>query len=124
MSTVSVYSVLDTKSGMYGPLITFVNDNTALRSFQEMIISPDENSLLSMYPTDYCLYCIGQFDNELGLLRPSPAPVLVCTGLDAATNAVSELRRRKDLRAKIHSLVSEDKSLSEIDSSSEDENEE
>ncbi|UPW40926.1 nonstructural protein [Sigmofec virus UA08Rod_6110] len=93
-----LYSILDTKSNMYGPIISFQNDSTAMRSFTEMIVSGDQNSLLSLYPADYILFCLGNFEQSDGLISPLNAPQLVITGTEAVTRAIDEVNRRRLLR--------------------------
>lgn len=90
-----IYSIYDTKSGMYGPAMTFVNDYTAIRSFQEMLCSGDDNSLLSLYPSDYILFCLGAFNQQSGFIEPLAAPANVITGMDAFTRACSEAEERR-----------------------------
>lgn len=118
MSKVSIYSILDTKSGAYGPLISFANDHTAVRAFQEMIISGDRNSMLALYPTDYILCCIGFYDNELGVVESTPAPMHVITGLDASTMAINEAERRRKLRARLDGVrdASDEQKQQEVES--------
>lgn len=101
MSKISIYSILDVKSNCYGPLISFANDATAIRAFQEMIISGDRDSMLALYPTDYILCCIGFYDNEFGTIESTPAPMHIMTGLDAATAAIQQSDRRRALRARL-----------------------
>lgn len=103
-----MYTILDTKSGVFGPLMSFLNDHTAIRSFQEMIISRDEGSLLALYPTDFTLYCIGTFDNENGSIQTLPAPNLIMTGFEASTKAIEEATRRRNLRARLDGVKVED----------------
>lgn len=100
----SVFSILDTKSGAYGPLICFQNELIAVRSFQEMICSGDKNSLLSLYPADYLLCCIGHFDNETGVITPLAAPSHIITGLDAYNKGFAELQARVLRQRKIENL--------------------
>lgn len=92
-----IYAIYDVKSGMYGPAMTFANDGTAIRSFQEMLISKDPNSLLSLYPSDYILFCLGLYNQETGLLESCPAPMNILSGSEAflrACNEASERRKR------------------------------
>lgn len=90
-----IYSIYDVKSGMYGPAMTFVNDSTAIRSFQEMLTSGDKNSLLSLYPADYILFCLGVFNQQSGVIEPLPAPMNVMSGMEAFTKACNEAEERR-----------------------------
>lgn len=90
-----IYSIYDVKSGMYGPAMTFVNDLTAVRSFQEMLTSGDKNSLLSLYPADYILFCLGVYNQQSGVIEPLPSPMNVMSGMEAFTKACCEADERR-----------------------------
>lgn len=94
----NLYSIFDVKASKYGPIISFENDNTAIRSFMEMLISGDKNSLLALYPTDYLLYCVGSFDQDTGLVATNPAPLHIVSGLECIHRAVDEVNRRKRMQ--------------------------
>lgn len=93
----NLYSIFDTKANKYGPIISFENDNTAIRSFMEMLISGDRNSLLALYPTDYLLFCVGTYDQDTGIVNSIPAPAHIISGFEAVQRAVDEVNRRKKL---------------------------
>lgn len=95
MTSVCIYSIYDVKAGMYGPAMSFVNDATAIRAFQEMICSGDNNSLLALYPADYILFCIGTYDQSAGLLTALPAPNNIISGMQAFTQACNEAAERR-----------------------------
>lgn len=90
-----IYSIYDIKSAMYGPAMTFVNDATAIRSFQEMLTSQDPNSLLSLYPADYILFCLGVFNQRDGIIESLPAPMNIMSGMDAFSRACGEAEERR-----------------------------
>lgn len=95
MSDTRIYAIYDVKSGMYGPAMTFVNDSTAVRSFQELLTSGDKQSLLAMYPADYILFCLGIYNQQTGVLQTLPAPMNVISGMDAFTRACVEADERR-----------------------------
>jgi len=64
---IQMYAVLDTKMGMYQQPFFQANNLTALRTFQDNVQEP--GSRLAKHADDYCLYEIGQFDDETGELR-------------------------------------------------------
>lgn len=101
----NLYSIFDVKASKYGPIISFQNDNTAIRSFMEMLISGDKNSLLALYPTDYLLYCVGSFDQDTGLVTSLPAPQHVISGLECISRAVDEVNRRKRMKQSLEEGV-------------------
>lgn len=94
----NLYSIFDTKANKYGPIISFENDNTAIRSFMEMLISGDKNSMLALYPTDYLLFCVGSFNQDTGLVEPVSAPAHIISGFECIQRAVDEVNRRKNLK--------------------------
>lgn len=68
------YSIYDKKTGEYMVPFFCPNVVTALRSLSNAL---REKSNLSDYPADFCLYEIGRFDKDGGLLISSPNPVFV-----------------------------------------------
>lgn len=110
-----IYSIYDVKSGMYGPAMTFVNDNTAVRSFQEMLTSPDTNSLLSLYPADYILFCLGVLDQTTGLLSSLPAPMNVISGMEAFTRACADADARRARLERLRGINVQDDGIKKIE---------
>lgn len=72
-----VYSVLDSKAGAFAPPFFLVNDELALRSIAGARLDP--NSMMSRFPGDFKVFCIGEFDDELGTLVPASPRLLVET---------------------------------------------
>ncbi|UPW41617.1 nonstructural protein [Peromfec virus RodF8_40] len=104
MTQAGIYSLLDVKSKMYGPLITFISDEVAIRNIQEMFISGDKRSLFCMYPQDYILFCLGHYDNATGQLIPLPAPALVINGMEVASRALEDIERRRALTERLEGI--------------------
>lgn len=104
MTRVGIYSLLDVKSKMYGPLIAFASDEVAVRNVQEMYLSGDPASLFCKYPQDYILFCLGHYDNSDGLLIPLPAPMLVANGLELSAKALDELENRRKIAERMSSI--------------------
>ncbi|UPW41599.1 nonstructural protein [Peromfec virus RodF8_46] len=109
----NLYSILDTKSGYYGSLMTFSNDATAIRSFTEMLISGDKNSMLCMYPTDYVLTVVGAFDQPTGLITGLASPQVVINGIEAMTRACEAARVRRNRELALSGLSPSDVSASD-----------
>lgn len=103
----NLYSILDVKTQMYGPIISFHNDMAAIRAFMEMIISGDRNSMISLYPSDYILTVVGKFDQDKGLVEGIPRPEHVITGMEAMTRAISENEQRRRLRQQLQGVEQE-----------------
>lgn len=67
-----VFTVKDTKGGMFlAPMLTR-SYGEAERTFKQATANPD--SLISKYPEDYDLYYLGEFDDESGHFALKPAP--------------------------------------------------
>lgn len=63
---------------LVGPILLERNDAPAVRSFY--LGCEDAQSNLSKFPADYELVCLGEYDDEVGILEP--ALTVVATGLD------------------------------------------
>ena len=76
----SIYSVRDVKSG-YGPLMMFDNDAIAMRAFSMSV--NDNDSLMCHAPGDFNLYCVGNFDDDSGVVAyRQDDPRYVCAAVD------------------------------------------
>jgi len=69
----NIYTLYDEKAFTYCHPFYCVNDQVALRSLA--IAATDPNSEISKAPLDYSLYCIGVFDDNLGVITPHQAPI-------------------------------------------------
>jgi len=83
MNSVNAYCVLDIKSKVYNSPHFLINDAVAIRQFQMVIM--DKESMLSKFPEDYRLYCIGSFDMLTGILKSEQAPRELAHGLQFKT---------------------------------------
>lgn len=63
-----ILSVYDSKAEAYLPPFTSQTNATAIRSFEGAV--QQENSQFRMHATDYTLFCIGDFDEVLGIITP------------------------------------------------------
>lgn len=70
-----VYSVFDKKVAAYGQPFFAQSDSAASRMVS--MASMDRNSLLRTFPADYTLELIGEWDDQVGELKPSK-PRTVC----------------------------------------------
>lgn len=64
----SMYSILDIKSGVYSKPFIALNHAVAARTVSAAMQHQDTD--LSAHPQDYDLYCIGSFDDQEGILTP------------------------------------------------------
>ena len=76
-----LYSVFDTKSGVYDRPFVFRTDEEAKRGFGD--ICNDENHPIGKHPEDFYICRVGTWDDNKGLLIPEEAPETIMTGLDA-----------------------------------------
>lgn len=63
-----VYSVYDQTAQVWSQPFFQMNDQTAQRAISNAANSPGHN--YNMNPEDYSLYCIGEFDDNNGVLTP------------------------------------------------------
>lgn len=66
-----VYSVLDTKMGVFGNPIVEVREEAVIRGFSDAVNDPNPNNMWNKHPEDFALYYVGDFDPEVGCLIPA-----------------------------------------------------
>lgn len=75
------YSVYDAAAQSYSDPIVLATDAIAARGFQTESQNPD--SVIAKFPTDFTLFCVGEFDTVSGDV--SPVNRIVCRGTDFIT---------------------------------------
>lgn len=65
---VNAYSIYDRKALHYHPPFYSHTDAAAARSFADLANDPQTN--IGRHPSDYVLYCVGQYDDAKGTLLP------------------------------------------------------
>lgn len=75
-----IFSIFDVKANAYLPPFFLPEDAIAIRTFGDCV--NDKTHAFGMHPEDYMLFYIGSFDNINSVIEPSPAPLLVHTGLE------------------------------------------
>jgi len=68
MQKLGLYSVKDIASDTYGAPFTAVNDSVAVRTFTTA--RHDENSNVHLYPEQFLLFKVGEFDDSTGVIEP------------------------------------------------------
>lgn len=63
----NLYSVLDVQAQVFCPPFLCPNDGMAVRDFA--YAANDKSTNVGKYPSDYKLYCIGSFDDDIGEVR-------------------------------------------------------
>lgn len=81
-----LYAVFDRKAQSYGPVMSYPHDAVATRDFGTACA--DSNSMLSKYPEDFELRCIGTLDDGDFCPVTSCEPHVVVTA--AAVKAMNE----------------------------------
>lgn len=84
MSEKVLVSVFDKVAGLYSPVMTEVNPDSAIRNFK---IGAIQNKQINACPDDYCLVLLGTFDDETGLI----APVETTGGIPAILSQAKDL---------------------------------
>lgn len=97
------YSIFDKKSTSFNTPFFGLNDEVAMRSFDDLI--RDKRTLVGQHPEDFGLFYIGLFEQESGeLTAAAGGAVHVCDGM-AALGRV--LRYDKDFQTMIKQMTAE-----------------
>lgn len=83
-----VYSILDDKAQCFNTPYFAQNDLVAGRSFSDLC--NDSRSLVSQHLGDFHLYCLGEFDDEKGILESYDMPIFICHAMQCANVERSE----------------------------------
>lgn len=83
-----VYSIFDDKAQCFNTPYFAQNDLVASRSFSDLC--NDSRSLVSQHLGDFHLYCLGEFDDEKGVLNPYDTPSFICHAMQCANVERSE----------------------------------
>lgn len=65
----NVYSIMDNKAEAFLPPFFMHNDSVAMRAFADAV--NDSTHQFFKNPNDYCLYRIGHFDDNTGVIVPA-----------------------------------------------------
>lgn len=68
-----IYSVRDINVGFNAPFVD-INDEVAKRGFAYAVNNTD---MIGFRPSDFDLFCIGEFDKDKGMIVPYDLPELV-----------------------------------------------
>lgn len=72
-----IYSILDSKAGLFGPLMAFHRDGEAMRAL-DATVNSKQDSQISKHPEDFRLFFVGTFDEESGDFEShKPAPQFI-----------------------------------------------
>lgn len=85
-----VYSIFDDKAQVFNLPFYCSNDAMAIRAFADAI--NNSGRLESRFPEDFRLYCLGDFDEEKGVVVNGDMPVFLANGLSLIRPVSSEER--------------------------------
>lgn len=78
-----LYSVKDTQSGIFGPIVERRAMSDVVRDLTEMVNEPDKNKQVpyARYPHHFHLYRVGMFNDESGemMTKTVPEPIMALT---------------------------------------------
>lgn len=82
-----VYCIKDRRTGFQPELMLFENDHVAKRWLYQLICDYKDserlrNAPLIMYPDDFELWFVGNFDSTDGFVELGVKPTMVCTVAD------------------------------------------
>ena len=75
-----VFSIFDSKAGVYARPFCMTSAGTAMRVFGDM--ANDENDPVGQHAEDYTLFEIGTFDEDRGLIVSEATPRSLCNGIE------------------------------------------
>jgi len=78
----SIVVVKDTAARVFGTPFVVQAVAQAVRSLRDEVNSKEATSDLARHPDDFELYEIGSFDEDTGVITPTPEPIIVCRAKD------------------------------------------
>lgn len=79
-----LYSVKDAKSQIFGQIFSARHKSEAVR--QLSVVANDGQSMLSRYPSDFELWCLGTMDETTGIITPAAEFIVGVQTLKEAVN--------------------------------------
>ena len=76
--TKKMYSIFDSKAQVYNPPFFNLTHGEAERNFSQLVSDP--KSTLFLYPKDFDLYYLGEYDDNTGKFNPCP-PTHMCSAV-------------------------------------------
>lgn len=78
-----IYAIRDELTTWLTPMVD-TNDQSAIRNFKLALSSP--RSIMENNPSDFCLYRLGEYDNETGKITPLDVPEFIFRGESEVKN--------------------------------------
>ena len=82
MAKLLLYSIKDSRVGLYEPPFAFSHEGQATRFWTDVVNDPEKRSAACRYPNEFALHKIGEFDSETGEVLQESPPVFVAFGTD------------------------------------------
>ena len=76
----NVYSIYDAAATVYSLPFFYDLDTQAMRAFEAASMAKDSH--VSLFPQDFALYKLGEFNQDTGLLEPLQEPMRICGAVD------------------------------------------
>lgn len=70
-----IYAICDARTGFTGSLMADMNDQSALRNFENAVLQP--NTLYATHAKDFDLYKLGEYNTEDGSIVTHPKKLLL-----------------------------------------------
>lgn len=67
-----MFSLFDSKAQSFGQPFFFRNRGEALRAFTDL--ANDKKAMVGLHPEDFCLFALGEFDDQTGKFVVLKAP--------------------------------------------------
>lgn len=98
MAMLNAYTLHDNKAAAYSPPFYQSNHQLAIRLVRDLVIDP--TTTVGRHPSDFRLYCIGQYDDTTGRLVPAETPehVVDAAGLVPGVEQLKPLKAVKNGR--------------------------
>lgn len=77
---IMIYSVYDSKTGVYGQPNFLLNKGAALRAWMDA--ANDQSSNIGKHPGDYTMFEIGEWDDEAGTIKMHDAKINIGCALE------------------------------------------
>lgn len=75
-----IYAIHDDKMQAFSRPLFFQNHGTAIRSFSDAIQDPKSD--YARHPSDYRLYCLGEYDDNTGIIVSLSQPEYVVHAIE------------------------------------------
>ena len=79
---IKIYSILDKIPGVYSNPFYLKSNAVALREIKYLINEDKQQNIFNTNIKDKALYCLGQFNEETGIIKPLDKPEFIINLID------------------------------------------